>query len=1471
MNIVHLLLFVVFLALTTGSTVRGIEFFADDDDDENKRDEPAAGFEDEDSKSPVAGDQNDDGRSWEQYSNCKHIIVGAGWSGTYFAWRTTVNEPPIFKAKETCIFEATTRIGGRCYSKSGIPGMQDVRLDLGAYRFDQHAHPLLNRVFGKDVLALPTKCYDPEACNDQRTGKMVVAEDAYGNAWGYASGPEGLVNRFKAKGGRVFLDHRLGNIMESTNSEKPVLVQFENGVKLECLNLFLNMPKSAIKALDQSNILMTLGNEETKYALELPEESKGAKLFFVYPDASFRTVSGLSEGTFQDKVMDPIPLQGRLHDFQGKCPPSAHNSSDCWGAVLMYYNFAPAESKSDPISYLEQFQNNIADPFTYIPRGADCNDDKPNSALNKSDELICKLHRRFMAILSQRNDRFETANIALPTGMVISIWHARDRNSGLFPGVSNLEGGTRFHADPQHKIRNRVSKPLNHLNIFLANEAYSGGYGWAHPALVMTERIIYHHLSSQQTPHWVNSECMDYIMGTEPCTRCADCVSGHWWSQNIVIDPPEFDQKFDPMPNDPESDDECCTRGFENDDLHLVWQWLNETRLNISFFMKGTQFAGSAVGYAALGFGRGMSNADIIVAFPNNTVQQRRSFGHVEPQLVLPNDSFLKDSFVLVTPTGMNVTFTMSIDKSATAEVHSQSQISLSGGVNRIPILSLDNLTSVLYASRVDWPSSPNLTQHTIENVIQINFACDRPVKPIFNRDIMPLFRSKDREAMLFVFDLYNCSQVQANGEEIYRSIAAKTIHGLMTGMPPDVTWTLDKLKFFKRWLDSREDCSKNSCRYDEGTGLAPDFDLIKPLFRPVDRQVMISSFDLWRYEDVKAHGAKILNAVQSGRMPCEEHGGPWSSEKVQLFLDWYNCGMPPSKSAPDMVGGGSMSDREVFFKSINIDHFPEFRNESWKAVQRYLAESQEKQKQPPDDQWYWKPLDYYTPEDFESVLNKIYDGLVKDAAEYDPQHDPDYTTRDAVIERIRQMGPFNLVDGYWISSCCPVGSWSEVHAMLWGILTDEMGNGNLAQNHGMLYLDLMHSVGLFPPPVNSQAFAFDPTYLDSAFTQPAYSVTLALFSKALFPDLLGTTLQIEWSVLGSVPAIKLLKHWGINPHFYELHVGIDNAVKGHGFRAKRAVITYLDSLRVTEGEAAVQAAYKRIWTGFVAYDGLGSLTADLLSMLRTKRDPAMQVRELINTKASFGSMNHRQRHLGKDPINKLFSKPEKFMKALEKSAWVVLGYPEHSPLVNYLTQFQGPMYKVFDDADMILWRNWIASFKGYVKKSPSDEKLDVYDAVVHMIKRIAMVGIGAKRHNAVKIYGMSPNFPTMEIHQSVAKWLTIAEKHPNAVLAALKYPKNNLIVCGQPENSNIVRYTLKPGTEMGVMFSRVAAIAENLDDSPFHSSTVWTFTDILVRWIQANCPMASNTDATFKLFPCEHVPVQQIPKSTKQFRAYVH
>lgn len=65
----------------------------------------------------------------------------------------------------------------------------------------------------------------------------------------------------------------------------------------------------------------------------------------------------------------------------------------------------------------------------------------------------------------------------------------------------------------------------------------------------------------------------------------------------------------------------------------------------------------------------------------------------------------------------------------------------------------------------------------------------------------------------------------------------------------------------------------------------------IRMLFRERDQRSMTFAFDLWAYDDVRAHADEILGRLRNGSMPCD---GAWPDEQIQLFQRWIDSGMSP-------------------------------------------------------------------------------------------------------------------------------------------------------------------------------------------------------------------------------------------------------------------------------------------------------------------------------------------------------------------------------------------------------------------------------------------------------------------------------------------------------------------------------------------------------------------------------------------------
>jgi hypothetical protein len=65
-----------------------------------------------------------------------------------------------------------------------------------------------------------------------------------------------------------------------------------------------------------------------------------------------------------------------------------------------------------------------------------------------------------------------------------------------------------------------------------------------------------------------------------------------------------------------------------------------------------------------------------------------------------------------------------------------------------------------------------------------------------FARDIQPLFREDDRDAMDYIFDLWDYNDVCTYAEDILERLADGT-------MPCDEEWPDEQVALFRRWIEA--------------------------------------------------------------------------------------------------------------------------------------------------------------------------------------------------------------------------------------------------------------------------------------------------------------------------------------------------------------------------------------------------------------------------------------------------------------------------------------------------------------------------------------------------------------------------------------------------------------------------------------------------------------------------------------------
>ncbi len=553
-------------------------------------------------------------------------------------------------------------------------------------------------------------------------------------------------------------------------------------------------------------------------------------------------------------------------------------------------------------------------------------------------------------------------------------------------------------------------------------------------------------------------------------------------------------------------------------------------------------------------------------------------------------------------------------------------------------------------------------------------------------------------------------------------------------------------------------------------------------------------------------------------------------------------------------------TERDFFYYLMNIDSYPDFAPRARQLVYEYLEEGRQNMRDPDADE-VWTPFPF-SQEAFDARMELIYANFVRDnqttanpkllsddrtkdepdSEGFQPANYLSAGTRAAQAYSLLQMGPFNQLDGAWLRRAIPDGPVDEVGELLAQIRQDELGDGVTAQNHANVYTDLLKSLNYYLPDLYTRAYADDPRLLDEAFTQPCFLLAISQFDDEFLPEILGMTLYLEWSSIGLAATVSQLKAFDINPLYYSLHLGIDNAAAGHGALAKRAVEIYLDRIRANEGPEPMQKAWERIWAGYATFGTLGSLLDAINAALADMQDLGKQVVALIKRKAPFASQTHGEKTLGNTAINDWFLDPAGFMQQLQDSGLIIPGRPDASPFFELLS-FNGPMYHVFTADEEQLLRDWCVS----LAQTPAKTKTTL-EAMDYVIDTLRQRQVGQTGHN-VRITGPDPDNNGAIVTQSVHWWF---DKGNRALMAALRNEENGWIVQFDSVASPIMASLLAGNGAMATDFRTIVPDSGGLSCG-----------NVLAKWIDEGCLLEEKVQLMAAARPAEK------PAATVRHRIY--
>ncbi|PWY86278.1 hypothetical protein BO70DRAFT_288869 [Aspergillus heteromorphus CBS 117.55] len=208
------------------------------------------------------------------------------------------------------------------------------------------------------------------------------------------------------------------------------------------------------------------------------------------------------------------------------------------------------------------------------------------------------------------------------------------------------------------------------------------------------------------------------------------------------------------------------------------------------------------------------------------------------------------------------------------------------------------------------------------------------------------------------------------------------------------------------------------------------------------------------------------------------------------------------------------------------------------------------------------------------------------------------FATTQAAKAWLVQQAPVKFVDGAWLAHTHKITTpfaLRHVTKDAWQVLSEELGDGDLSKHHVYLYRQLLKEIGC-PLPEGHSADFIKPAHWDGVNNRGAWEAAvgqllISLFPNEFLPEILGFNMHYELITLDTMRAAHELKALGINPYYFLIHISIDNADSGHTAMAIHAVTRYLDMVRATEGEVALEQAWKRVQVGYTLSQTLGSVS----------------------------------------------------------------------------------------------------------------------------------------------------------------------------------------------------------------------------------------------------------------------------------------
>ncbi|KAJ4343418.1 hypothetical protein N0V95_006642 [Ascochyta clinopodiicola] len=329
----------------------------------------------------------------------------------------------------------------------------------------------------------------------------------------------------------------------------------------------------------------------------------------------------------------------------------------------------------------------------------------------------------------------------------------------------------------------------------------------------------------------------------------------------------------------------------------------------------------------------------------------------------------------------------------------------------------------------------------------------------------------------------------------------------------------------------------------------------------------------------------------------------------------------------------------------------------------------------------------------------------------------------------LKQAAPVKYVDGAWLGHINKITTpfkYRKITKNAWQVMSEELGDGDLAKNHVYVYRQLMDDIDAGLPAADSEDFIDSRHNLDQirCWKAAVAQLLVSLFPHDYLPESLGFNMAYESLPLHLLKTVKELREVRLNPYYFELHISIDNADSGHAAMAMAAVADYIELIEQDEGAAAAKVAWKRVQAGYVLAEGLPTTPespslkvesveafprnekeAALLDIFAAKSFVAHKIH--CNSRLKIGRRSLVDWLEPKAFADKQWQK--EFLFDLSNcKPWVFKGDSEKSRLVRELS-WEGKMFGSFTQTEVEVVKAWIENL-GSAAQTPRPDPRVYFD-----------------------------------------------------------------------------------------------------------------------------------------------------------------